>query len=66
MQIIINGEPTNVSEQLTALQLLQNLGIAERKLALEVNETIIPRSNLSQYIIQAGDAVEIIHAIGGG
>lgn len=66
MQIIINGEPTNVSEQLTALQLLQNLGITEKKLALEVNETIVPRSSLSQYIIQAGDTVEIIHAIGGG
>jgi thiamine biosynthesis protein ThiS len=66
MQIIINGETKMVGEQLTALQLLQDLGIADKKLALEVNEEIVPRSMLSEYIIQSGDKVEVIHAIGGG
>jgi len=45
---------------------LQDLGIADKKLALEVNEEIVPRSMLSEYIIQSGDKVEVIHAIGGG
>lgn len=66
MQIVINGESKTVSEQLTAQQLLQELGIAEQKLALEVNEEIVPRSTFSEYLIQPGDIVEIIHAIGGG
>lgn len=66
MQIIINGEVNTVSEELTALQLLQQLGIAEQKLALEVNEEIVPRSSFSTYILKPGDKVEIIHAIGGG
>jgi len=66
MQIVINGETKNVSEKLSAQQLLQELGIAEQKLALEINQEIVPRSTLSEYEIQPGDIVEIIHAIGGG
>jgi len=66
MQIVINGELITISEKLTAQQLLQELGIAEQKLALEINEEIVPRSTLTEHIIQPGDKVEIIHAIGGG
>ena len=66
MQITINGKERNVSDQLTAEKLLQELGIAEQKLAIEVNQEIVHRSALSEYIIYPGDTVEIIHAIGGG
>ena len=66
MQIIINGKSKIVSERLTAQQLLQELGIAGGKLAVEVNQEIVPRSALSEYVIEPGDKVEIIHAIGGG
>jgi len=66
MNIIVNGESKSVSERLTALQLLKQLGVAEKKLALEINEEIIPRSTLNQHVIHEGDKVEIIHAIGGG
>ncbi len=66
MKIVINGETKQVSENLTAQALLLELDLAEKKLALEVNEEIVPRSELSEYVIQPGDRVEIIHAIGGG
>ena len=66
MQVIINGESKIVSDQLNAKQLLQELGIAEQKLALEINQEIVPRSTLTEHIIQPGDSIEIIHAIGGG
>ncbi len=66
MQIEINGELKLVSEHLTAHQLLQELGLADKKLALEVNQEIVPRSSLTKHVLQAGDRVEIIHAIGGG
>jgi len=66
MQIVINGESKNVSEKLTAQQLLQQLGLAEQKLALEINQEIVPRSTLTEHLIQPGDVIEIIHAIGGG
>ena len=66
MQIEINGESKTVSEQITAQQLLQELGIADKRLALEINQEIVPRSTLSKHVLQPGDKVEIIHAIGGG
>ncbi len=66
MKIVINGETKEVDDKLTAYALLQALDLAEKKLALEINEAIVPRSELSEYVIQAGDRVEIIHAIGGG
>ena len=51
---------------MTAYLLLEELGLMEQRLALEINEEIIPRSVLSQYMLQADDRVEIIHAVGGG
>lgn len=66
MKIVINGEAKTVSEQITAQQLIHELGLSEQKLALEINEEIVPRSSFSEHLIQAGDIVEIIHAIGGG
>ena len=66
MQVIVNGVAKNVSDKLSAQQLLQELGIAEQKLALEINQEIVPRSTLTEHIIQPGDRIEIIHAIGGG
>ena len=66
MQIEINGELKIVREQLTAQQLLQELGIADKRLALEVNQEIVSRSTLSEHVLEPGDKVEIIHAIGGG
>ncbi|MGH1537214.1 MAG: sulfur carrier protein ThiS [Gammaproteobacteria bacterium] len=66
MQIEINGKLKSVSERLTAQQLLQELGIEDKKLALEINQEIVPRSTFSNRVLQSGDKVEIIHAIGGG
>lgn len=66
MQIVINGEQKSVVEGLSAQQLLEQLGLTQQKCALEVNEEIVPRSVYAQQILQAGDRVEIIHAIGGG
>ena len=66
MKIVINGESKIVSENLTIQELIHNLGIAQQKLALEVNQVIVPRSTFSEHFLESGDVVEIIHAIGGG
>lgn len=66
VKIEINGETKEVDEKLTAQALLQALNLAEKKLALEINEEIVPRSEWTEYVIQPDDQVEIIHAIGGG
>jgi len=66
MQIIINGEAREVADGLSARQLIELLGLAEGRLAMEVNREIVPRSTFDTRQIQPGDAVEIVRAIGGG
>ncbi len=65
MQIILNGESIELDNQVNILQLLSQLEISGR-LAVEVNQRIIPRSLFSTYEIKSGDNVEIVEAIGGG
>lgn len=66
MQIVINGEPREVSDGLTADQLIEQLALGGRRLAMEVNREILPRSQYGEHRFQAGDKVEIVQAIGGG
>ena len=66
MEIIVNGEPRQVAEQYTVAQLLEEMGLVGRRLAVEVNLEIVPRSTHADHLLQAGDKVEIVHAIGGG
>ena len=66
MQIIINGEARDVAEGLTAAQLVELLKLTGRRLAMEVNREIVPRSEYASHRFQAGDKVEIVQAIGGG
>ncbi|UCC56481.1 MAG: sulfur carrier protein ThiS [Gammaproteobacteria bacterium] len=66
MQIILNGNDREVPDHLSASDLITDLGLAGKRLALEVNTTIVPRSHLDCHLLQPGDRVEIVHAIGGG
>lgn len=66
MQIILNGSDREVPDQLSAGDLLADLGLAGKRLALEVNTAIVPRSSFDEHLLQPGDRVEIVHAIGGG
>lgn len=66
MQIILNGSDRQVPDQLSAGDLLADLGLAGKRLALEVNTAIVPRSSFDEHLLQPGDRVEIVHAIGGG
>lgn len=66
MEIMLNGEPRQVAAACTVADLISELGLADRRLAVEVNLEIVPRSTHGQRQLQAGDRVEIVHAIGGG
>ncbi|MGH8119620.1 MAG: sulfur carrier protein ThiS [Gammaproteobacteria bacterium] len=65
MQIILNGETRSFEKIVTIQDLLDNLQLNGR-LAVEVNQEIIPRSLFRTRALQAGDTIEIVHAIGGG
>ena len=66
MQIIVNGEARQVSDGINAAELIESLGLGQRRLALEVNGEIVPRSQHAGRALLAGDKVEIVHAVGGG
>jgi len=61
-----NGETREIPERTSAAMLLDSLGLAQRRLALEINREIVPRSRFDRHMIRPGDRVEIVHAIGGG
>ena len=66
MQILVNGEPRSVAPGLTAAQLVELLELGGRRLAMEVNREILPRSQYAGHELRDGDRVEIVQAIGGG
>lgn len=66
MEIVLNGEMREIAAALSVLQLLQLEGLAERRVAVEVNGAIVPRSRHAEQPLAAGDRIEIVHALGGG
>ncbi len=66
MQIIVNGEQRDVTDGFTAAQLVEDMEITGKRIAMEVNLEIVPRSVYAAHIFKAGDKVEIVHAVGGG
>jgi sulfur carrier protein len=66
MDIRLNGEPLALSAPCTLAELLIAQGLAERRVAVEVNGEIVPRSRHAGHLLSEGDVVEIVHALGGG
>lgn len=66
MQLYLNGEIRQFDQALTIAELLMLLGLSERKIAVEVGRVIIPKSRHGGHLLQEGDHVEIIQAMGGG
>lgn len=66
MNILLNGVEERLPAQSTIADLLQHSGYADRRVAVELNQTIVPRSAHATQCLQDGDRIEIVHAIGGG
>ncbi|MEZ5404292.1 MAG: sulfur carrier protein ThiS [Bryobacteraceae bacterium] len=64
--IAINGEPRRVPAGGTVLDLLANLGIEAGRVAVELNREIVRRQAWAETPVEDGDAVEIVHFVGGG
>jgi len=65
MQIIINGEEHSIAAQ-SMLQLLQSLEIDPRRVAVERNMEILPKTEYESTTLVDGDRIEIVHFVGGG
>jgi sulfur carrier protein len=66
MQITLNGLARHIEPGTTLETLLAQAGHAGRKVAVEVNLEVVPRSRHASHMLAEGDRVEIIQAIGGG
>lgn len=66
MEILLNGAPCRFPAPLTVARLLELTGEAQRRVAVEVNLEIVPRTAHATHELAPGDRVEIVHALGGG
>lgn len=66
MNLTINGEPNDLPEPLTVADLLARLGFDRRKVAVEVNETVVPAPRHGEHRLGSGDRVEVVTLVGGG
>lgn len=64
--ILLNGSPRAVPAPCTVAGLLREAGHGERRVAVEVNGEIVPRSAHASRLLAEGDRVEIVQALGGG
>lgn len=66
MKIILNGQEKPLAAPITVAALLAEMGLAERRVAVEVNREIVPRSRHGELELKDNDRVEVVFAIGGG
>jgi sulfur carrier protein len=66
MKIALNGAAYELAAPVTVAQLLAQTGYGERRVAVEINREIVPRSRHAEQRLAEGDAVEIVQAMGGG
>ena len=66
MNLLLNGQPHDCDAPCSVAKLLETMGYAQRRVAVEVNRRIVPRSEHATHLLAEGDHIEIVHAIGGG
>jgi len=66
MNIYLNGKTEQFDDRITAAQLVEKLGLQGKRIAMEVNQEIVPRSGYDSFQFSENDRVEIINAVGGG
>ncbi len=66
MRIQLNGNPHECEDDMTVARLLQQLNLNEKRLAVECNGMIVPRSRFDDQTLREHDQMEIVRAIGGG
>jgi len=66
LHLTINGEPKDLPEALTVADLLARMGLDRRKVAVEVNEAVVPAVRHAEHRLGEGDRVEVVTLVGGG
>jgi len=66
MDVVINGEPKQITAGVTLLELLSELELDPRAVVVEHNRKIVRRVGLGDVTVNDGDAIELVHFVGGG
>ena len=66
LEIMVNGEPRRLPGPATAADLLRQLGLDPRTVVVEINRQIVRSPRLAETTLANGDAVELVHFVGGG
>ena len=66
MLITVNGQPKEVAEHCTILDLMRSLGVKPEITAVQHNEDIVDRKAVDKRVLMDGDAVELVRIVGGG
>jgi len=66
MKLIINGENRNIKDNWTINDILKDLKIEDKVMAVAVNMKIVKKENWNNYIPKDGDKIEFLHFVGGG
>ena len=66
MEIVLNGQSKSLDGPINVAGLIESLGFAGKRIAVERNGEIVPRSAYAQTMIVPGDRLEIVVAVGGG
>ncbi len=66
MKIVVNGKELEFNNEITIEQLLVNLEIEDKVMAVAVNMEIVKKDNWSSRIIKEDDKIELLHFVGGG
>jgi thiamine biosynthesis protein ThiS len=66
VKIIVNGQSREAADGSTVAQLLEQLGLAGKYVAVELNLQLVPRARHAEQRLAAGDRLEIVTLVGGG
>ena len=66
MKIVLNGDEREIDGSATLADLVAVSGLAGKRVAIEINREIVPRSDYARRALAAGDRIEVVNAIGGG
>lgn len=66
IEFSVNGEPARFPARISVAALLAERGLAGKRVAVELNGEVLPRSRHAEHLLAAGDRIEIVVAVGGG
>jgi sulfur carrier protein len=66
MEIIVNGRAREAAEGVTIAEMLEELQLSDKPVAVEVNLQLVPKHRHAEHLLSAGDRLEIVTLVGGG